>query len=153
MAANAAKLGIDVLDRHLRACCRQRADLLLAALLVDPADVDGRERWVGLAGLAAGVGEIVGDGTGAGPTGSRCRSDPRVREFGVLGVLDVPEFPLPQPAAMSAATATAAIPTSLLRACLPTTSSSAGTPMLRIAKTCTKLLVNNLGATMFAYFC
>ena len=73
--------------------------------------------------------------------------------FELPGVLDVPELPLPQPAAVSAAAAIVAIPTSLLRACLPTTSSSAGTPMLRLAKTRAEHLVNNLGAIMFACFC
>jgi hypothetical protein len=43
MAVDAVELGVDVLDRGLRARGRQRSDLLGAALLVDPADGDRRQ--------------------------------------------------------------------------------------------------------------
>jgi hypothetical protein len=68
----------------------------------------------------------------------------------VLGVL---EFPLPQPTAVSAAAAIAAIPSSPLGVCLLTSSSSAPVATLRLAKTCIKDLVNNLGNIMLIYFC
>jgi hypothetical protein len=52
-----------------------------------------------------------------------------------------------------AAAAIAAIPSSPLGVCLLTSSSSAPVARLRLAKTCIKDLVNNLGDIILTYFC
>ena len=87
MAVDAAELGVDVLDRDLRAVRRQRSDLLLAALLVDEADRHRRQRLVGWAGLAADVAQVVGHGLAARAAaprgGRRCRRGRRRTAAGV----------------------------------------------------------------------
>ena len=76
MAVDATELVVDVLDGELGACGRQPADDDLAALLVDPADVDLRLLRVGLPALPMDVGEVVRHRRAGARRGGRCRAPP-----------------------------------------------------------------------------
>ena len=70
VAVDAAEIGVGVVDRHLRAGGGQQADGRRAALLVDEADVDRRQRLVRRAGRATDVALVVGHRLGAQSAGA-----------------------------------------------------------------------------------